>query len=507
MTIKTHMTNFERERLAKLMDDKTYFYLIEKFKRVFFYYRSSNDRTLGAYLSMMNENLYLRALVRSYGSNAQKKIEQFEFNEENLLRVRERTTSAFKGVEAFHHFIDFYLDNLKRINFDVNQLILGPVGSNKRNIAKKKAVEIINDSIPSNEKKASNEKKIFDEYNNLLNEKIFFSSFNNTSYSDFIEDVNEDGKIVDGIFKKICRVANNNIDVNAGDFLSKLKDKLKDYFNQYEEEYYSPEETKGKDPIRFKIIDNSVCYSYGADYTELTEENIYKNIEYNLGPKYSRSTFIETLKCLFDGLELNYNLKNPLDKYVLIIDDFNEGDLHKIFGDVYPLLDIKHRNGEIDAQKIVLGKSKETFFVPDNVFILAIADSSPNYKVKLDIKTRSLFKINYVSPNPNDINVEYVEGINLPLLLKNLNNKIDLILGRDYTFGQNFFYRIDSFEKLKNVFYTQFIPALESYTYQDEEKLFKILGTAFFIKTKIGDTTYNKLKSIDEWDETMFKNL
>jgi len=60
---------------------------------------------------------------------------------------------------------------------------------------------------------------------------------------------------------------------------------------------------------------------------------------------------------------------------------------------------------------------------------------------------------------------------------------------------------------LKNVFYTQFIPALESYTYQDEEKLFKILGTAFFIKTKIGDTTYNKLKSIDEWDETMFKNL
>ena len=102
---------------------------------------------------MMNENLYLRALVRSYGSNAQKKIEQFEFNEENLLRVRERTTSAFKGVEAFHHFIDFYLDNLKRINFDVNQLILGPIGSNKRNTAKKKAVEIVNDNLPSNEKK------------------------------------------------------------------------------------------------------------------------------------------------------------------------------------------------------------------------------------------------------------------------------------------------------------------------------------------------------------------
>lgn len=499
------MTNYERERLAKLMEDKTYFYSIEKFKRVFFYYRYSNDRLLRPYQQMMDEKLYSKLKsIKSKGFP--QKIERFEFNEDNLKEVKEGNSFPFRGIESFNNFLDFYLDNLNKINFNVNQLIIGPVGTDKRNLIKRITVEIVNNELP-NVNEIVFEKFIHDEYNKHLNQRIFFSSFNNYSYSDYIEHIDQNGKIIDGIFKKICRVANNNVEINARSFIQGLEKRLKKFFSENNENYFQPEKHSNESSFKFKLIDNKVYYAYSDNvYKELTEKIIYdRYIDSWFGQTHERSTFIETLKHLFEGLELNHELKNPLDKYVLIIDNFNEGNLNEIFGDVFPLLGIKQRNGEVDSQKIILKNSKETFYIPDNVFILAILDSNTDYE--LNTKTRSLFKIHFVNPDPSEIFQKNINGIDLVLLLESLNNKIEFILGRNYMFGQNFFYRIDDFKELKNVFNTQFIPLLENYTSNDKEIISSILGSDFYVQTKIGDKTFKKLKPIEDWSVAMFENI
>lgn len=495
------MSKLQDKRSAELMNQKIYFYVIDKFVTHLYYDRARTNRSIVNYSSTMVETIknQIKYVLK-------KEIEDFEFNEHDLIKYKKFIDrKIFKGTQVLNEFIDFYIENLKLINFDVNQLFIGPYGTDKRRIVKKKAVELVNGNIPDTNK------DVFDEYQKLSNNRIFYKTFDKTTnYANFIEGINKDGKIVNGLFKKICHQANMDFTLNTKEFLSNFKKILKN-IPENKHEFKLEHKLDGKNIYTFYLSDDSIWFKRGDNsYKELTEQFIYDEYKNWFGPEYhNRMSLVTALKTVFDNLTLEHRLYNPLNKYVLIIDNFNKGNIHEIFGDVLPLIPKNFRKGQTDGQKIKLSLSGELFFVPDNVFILAISDTNSFQTNLLSPSIRNMFNIRYLSSNPDKLINLKINDIDLNLLLKRLNEKIEFIKGKDYTIGHKYFDKIDTLDDLKHLFNTQLIPILEVYSNYNTDKLLFLLGKDFFevSEFEIDGKNLKRLKLVEIWDAKMFINI
>lgn len=333
-------------------------------------------------------------------------------------------------------------------------------------------------------------------YNKNLNSRIFYISASKAiNYGYLIESVSESGEVTDGLFKNLCRKANNNFELNARQFLYSYKRKLIEYLNT------NNQESLCVDNYKFKIQNDKIFYatSDSEKYSELTEKIVYKGFENGIGPRYRKSKLITDLNSSFDNLKLKHKHLNPLDKYVVIIDNVENMSLVEAFGDVYNLLDVDSRRGQRSAKKINLRISGETFFVPDNIHIIA----STNKLVKdIDVELLDLFNLHQVLPDLSDLHKIEIGKINLEEFVKNFNENIEYVLGEDYIFGERYFEHIDSFDDLKLVFSQKIIPILKSNANHDLKILEKIIGGDFFDYSK--DKSFMKLKSHNNWTQEMF---
>jgi DNA replication protein DnaC len=191
--------------------------------------------------------------------------------------------------------------------------------------------------------------------------------------------------------------------------------------------------------------------------------------------------------------ELLEDTETSQKNYVLIIDEINRGNVSKIFGELITLIEESKRAGKSEAITATLPYSKTEFSVPANVFILGTMNTADRSVEALDTALRRRFDFVEMMPKydlvSDDEKERYViNGIPAFDILKTINDRIEVLLGRDHLIGHSFFILNDDETidiKVKSAFYKNIIPLLQEYFYGDYNKIGLVLGSGFVTKTRV----------------------
>ena len=171
--------------------------------------------------------------------------------------------------------------------------------------------------------------------------------------------------------------------------------------------------------------------------------------------------------------------ENPDENYYFIIDEINRGNLSKIFGELLMLIEKEYRGTEI-----TLSYNGESFFVPDNLYIIGMMNTADRSLAMIDYALRRRFSFFEMEPGfDTDGFIKYQNGLasetfdELIMKIKDLNTEIsnDKSLGKGFCIGHSYFCNknICSDEWLQEVVDYDIIPMLSEYWFDDSDKLKK----------------------------------
>lgn len=203
---------------------------------------------------------------------------------------------------------------------------------------------------------------------------------------------------------------------------------------------------------------------------------------------YTYEDFIEGFRP--SGTGLNFEIKkgsfynfckkaadNLEKEYFFIIDEINRGNLSKIFGELFVLIENDKRGNSLQ-----LLYSDEKFFVPENVLIIGMMNTADRSLAMLDYALRRRFAFYEMKPsfssegfrnyqtNLNNSNFDHL--INC---VDKLNNTIetDDSLGDGFCIGHSYFCNLDdvNYQVLSNLVEYELIPLLKEYWFDEPQKV------------------------------------
>ena len=253
---------------------------------------------------------------------------------------------------------------------------------------------------------------------------------------------------------------------------------------------------KKKDPSLVKMVQFHQSYSY-EDFVRGYRPTD-KGFEIKNGP------FYEFCKKAEEDSE---------NKYFFIIDEINRGNLSKIFGELFMLIEADKRADPLkDTQPSVQllyrdpEKGVEEFSIPSNLYIIGMMNTADRSLALMDFALRRRFGFFDLKPAFENHNFEaYKKSLNsqkferLINTIKEINEKIekDPSLGSGFCIGHSFFCglneeknnndgssNVDIEAKLESIVKFEIIPLLQEYWFDDAEKvknevdkLMKVLGS------------------------------
>lgn len=134
------MTEYERKRLKKLMEDKLHYYVVDQFIRFGFYDRAVTERS-EQYVYRIDKwlNIYVKLIDLSG-----RPLEKFKFNADLLEKSNEaRKGYYFKGSQIVGEFLNFYTENIDKVDYNLNQLYSGSLGVKRDDAIRERAIELI----------------------------------------------------------------------------------------------------------------------------------------------------------------------------------------------------------------------------------------------------------------------------------------------------------------------------------------------------------------------------
>lgn len=155
-------------------------------------------------------------------------------------------------------------------------------------------------------------------------------------------------------------------------------------------------------------------------------------------------------------------LENPHEAHVLIIDEINRGNLAKVFGELYFLLEYRDQNVE-------LLYADEEFNLPENVYIIGTMNTADRSIALVDAAMRRRFAFLPLHPSEeptNGILRSWLAGEGLPNrvadLLDELNRRIE---DPDFKIGPSYFMRsaVHRDGGLERTWRTSILPLLEEH--------------------------------------------
>jgi len=171
-------------------------------------------------------------------------------------------------------------------------------------------------------------------------------------------------------------------------------------------------------------------------------------------------------------------LSAPGEKFYLVIDEINRGDIPRIFGELLTVLE-KDKRGK----SILLPLTNTPFMVPENVYIIGTMNTADRSIALLDTALRRRFGFIELMPDSDPLKHAAVGGIPLGLWFEALNQRIREHVGRDarnLQIGHAYFLEkeqpITDPATFARVIEDDVLPLLEEYCYEDYAKLEKILG-------------------------------
>ena len=222
-----------------------------------------------------------------------------------------------------------------------------------------------------------------------------------------------------------------------------------------------------------KLVTFHQSYSY-EEFIEGIRPNLSNNEDDNEDGNISYELSKGNFKEISDRAT-----SDPKNKYVLIIDEINRGNISKIFGELITLVEPDKRTN-IDAKGqgliVELPYSKEKFGVPDNLYIIGTMNTADKSITSLDIALRRRFNFKEFKPKYNltEIkSVKHADGtiIDLNKVLEKINDRIEYLLDKDHLIGHSYFIPIDTWEDLCDLFNDKIIPLLQEYFHNDFEKI------------------------------------
>lgn len=242
-------------------------------------------------------------------------------------------------------------------------------------------------------------------------------------------------------------------------------------------------------------------YALRNQVTNITKKSSFiKMVTFH--PSYSYEDFVEGFRpnvndsrkqpyVLEDGIFklICQSAKNDPDNvYVLLIDEINRGNIPKILGELITLIEEDKRN---EKYALTLAYSKEDFFVPPNLRIIATMNTADKSLMQMDDALKRRFVFEELMPDTTALleHLKKEKVANAEDYKKILDRINEKILGkgkddyeqkmkqfRDRQIGHSYFWEIKNDENLQSVIKYDIIPLLQDYFYGDYNEIKKILG-------------------------------
>lgn len=182
---------------------------------------------------------------------------------------------------------------------------------------------------------------------------------------------------------------------------------------------------------------------------------------------------------------------DPDNRYALVIDEINRGNIAKIFGELITLVEADKRvrydqsGRRIAGIEVTLPCTGERFGVPANVDFYGTMNTSDRSIALVDLALRRRFLFRAVLPDPTVIAGADGEGlieaddgdapIDLRRLLRVLNARLTVLRGPDTCIGHAYFTAIEDIDALRAAFRDRIIPLLQEYFFDDLEGVARVL--------------------------------
>ncbi len=214
-----------------------------------------------------------------------------------------------------------------------------------------------------------------------------------------------------------------------------------------------------KNPKNIKVIQFHQNYSYE---------------DFVIGYKPCESGF-ELIAGIFYSLCREARANKPT-KYILIIDEINRGNINKIFGEAFMLLENSHR------EESILLPENISFSIPDNLYIIGTMNTADRSIALLDSALRRRFSFYTLNTAYETLKFKtYLKSCTAELkavikVICKINDDIskDSSLGPGYAIGHSYFCNLKKDASNRDLLYIikyEIIPLLSEYWFDAPEKV------------------------------------
>lgn len=219
-------------------------------------------------------------------------------------------------------------------------------------------------------------------------------------------------------------------------------------------------------------------------YSFIGEKNVDRVKMVQFHQSYSYEDFIMGFRPSDIGFELrkgtfyNFCKRAELDAvndYFFIIDEINRGNLSKIFGELFMLLENDKRGASLQ-----LVYSDEKFAIPDNLYIIGMMNTADRSLAMLDYALRRRFAFFELKPGfetdgfkSYQLTINNSKLNNLITCIKNLNYAIvsDETLGEGFCIGHSYFCNLKpesvDDQVISNIVEYELVPLLKEYWFDE----------------------------------------
>lgn len=204
------------------------------------------------------------------------------------------------------------------------------------------------------------------------------------------------------------------------------------------------------------------------------------------------------------------------DRYVLIIDEINRGNLAQIFGELITALEADKREDQPNETVISLSHSGEPFTIPPNLYLIGTMNTADRSIALVDAALRRRFRFLSFPPNLGVVRTEYgydtwdavvtdatstgdeMLRARTLIAVHQLNAKIraEPDLGRGKQIGHSFLFGLDDTADIVDTWRFEILPLLEEYFFGQysriRDSLFNGEGSELF------DWEHQQIRSFNE---------